>query len=100
MLGDINSEEGKGVIPRACSHILTKITSDKSDFQSFKLTCSFIELYNEKIFDLMDSKKAKKDLKACPKIGVFVKDLTWVNVGSLEDILKVLNTGEKNRSVG
>jgi len=63
MLGDIKDDEQKGIIPRACTHILTRIASDKSNFSSFRIACSFIELYNEKIYDLMESEKIKKDLK-------------------------------------
>ena len=75
MLGNIKEEDQKGIIPRACSHILTRIASDKSNYLSFRITCSFIEIYNEKIFDLMETIKTKKDLKVCPKIGVFVQGL-------------------------
>ncbi len=100
MLGDINDEKNKGIIPRACSHILTRIAADKSNFQTFVINCSFIELYNEKVYDLMDKEKIKKDLKESPKKGVFVKDLRFISVASIEDILNVLIKGEKNRSVG
>ena len=99
MLGDIKNPENKGIIPRACSHILTRIASDKNNFEKYNINCSFVELYNEKIYDLMEKEKVKKDLKQSPK-GVFIKNLINVPVSNLSDILRVLSLGDKNRSVG
>ena len=99
MLGDIKDKENKGIIPRACSHILTRIASDKNNFEKYNINCSFVELYNEKIFDLMEKEKVKKDLKQGPK-GVFIKDLVNVPVSNLNDILRVLYLGDKNRTIG
>ena len=45
---------------------------------------SFIEIYNEDIFDLLDSKgDVKKDLKESPQTGVFIRDLKLVPVKSV-----------------
>lgn len=47
MLGDINNIEKKGIIPRACSHIINKLSSIENQLISCNITCSFIEIYNE-----------------------------------------------------
>ena len=46
---------------------------------------SFIEIYNEDIYDLLDGKgKDKKDLKESPQVGVFIKGLKSVPVKSVD----------------
>ena len=61
---------------------------------------SFIEIYNEEIFDLLDMKgDVKKDLIESPQTGVFIKDLKCVPVKSVDEMFKLLDYGNKNRSV-
>ena len=46
---------------------------------------SFIEIYNEDIYDLLDGKgNEKKDVKESPQSGVFIKGLKSVPVRSVD----------------
>ena len=57
MLGeDIEDEEERGIIPRMVKGIFTKIQSQPEDIE-FVMKVSFVEIYNEKIKDLLDPKK-------------------------------------------
>ena len=57
MLGeDIESEEHRGIIPRMVKGIFAKISAAPEDIE-FSMRVSFIEIYNEKIKDLLDPKK-------------------------------------------
>ena len=57
MLGeDIESEEHRGIIPRMVKGIFAKIIAAPEDIE-FSMRVSFIEIYNEKIRDLLDPKK-------------------------------------------
>lgn len=57
MLGaDIESEELRGVIPRMVTGIFEQIQSAPEDIE-FSMKVSMIEIYNEKIRDLLDPKK-------------------------------------------
>ncbi len=51
-MGDPTSEEYKGVIPRTFSHIINTIECDDGN-KEFLVRVSFIEIYNENIFDLL-----------------------------------------------
>ena len=54
--------EGKGIIPRTFSQIMTLTNSDSS--KTHLIRCSFIEIYNEEIHDLLGKDiKARMDLK-------------------------------------
>ena len=41
----------------------------------------------------------KKELKESPQVGVFVKGLKSIPVKSVEELFKLLDYGNKNRSV-
>ena len=51
----------------------------KNDAKTHLIRCSFIEIYNEEIHDLLSKDvKAKMELKESPEKGVFVKDLLQI----------------------
>ena len=70
----------------------------------FLVRCSYLEIYNEEIHDLLtESASSKKndpkklELKEDPEKGVFVKDLTQAIVKSIPEIEKAMNYGTGNR---
>lgn len=74
MTGDPNSDEYKGIIPRSFSHIMSIIDNNKTGAQ-YLVRCSYLEIYNEEIHDLLgDDAKAKMEIKESPDKGVFIKD--------------------------
>ena len=63
------------------------------------MRASFIEIYNEDIYDLLDNKgDTKKDLKESKDKGVFIKDLKTVPVKSVNEMFQLLDFGNKNRT--
>ena len=57
MLGpDIDDLENRGIIPRMVEGIFTKIEAAADDIE-FTVKVSMIEIYNEKIRDLLEPKK-------------------------------------------
>jgi hypothetical protein len=48
MLGDANS---KGILDLACEDVFKQIADDPS--RTYKVMVSFVEVYNEKVFDLL-----------------------------------------------
>ena len=53
----------------------------------FLVRCSYLEIYNEDIRDLLSKNvDAKLELKEDPNKGVFVKDLTCFIVKTIEEI--------------
>nr|XP_006116481.2 kinesin-like protein KIF15 [Pelodiscus sinensis] len=92
----------RGVIPRSFEYLFFLIEREKEKAgtgKSFLCKCSFIEIYNEQIFDLLDSASAGLFLREHIKKGVFV-------VGAMEQVLtsaaeayQVLTMGWRNRRV-
>jgi hypothetical protein len=63
--------------------------------------CSFLEIYNEDVRDLLSADyEAKMELREDPDKGVFVAGLTFVVVDSSETMERVMDEGNKHRSVG
>mmetsp|Transcript_35946 Transcript_35946/g.41509 ORF Transcript_35946/g.41509 Transcript_35946/m.41509 type:complete len:184 (-) Transcript_35946:415-966(-) len=102
MIGDVESELEKGIMPRSFEHIFSVISENEGRLgNKYLVRCSFIEIYNEDIHDLLakDPNK-KKAIKEDPNLGVFIKDVSMYITKSVEDIVKALVLGSKNRKKG
>ncbi|CAM9218014.1 unnamed protein product [Chrysoparadoxa australica] len=100
MQGYQDPPELRGVIPNSFDHIFENVTA-ASEKTSFLVRCSYLEIYNEEIRDLLsDSPKQKLDLREGADKGVYVKDLQQVVVSDQEAINKVMEKGQANRTVG
>jgi len=87
-----------GVIPRTFDHIFRNINTTPS--KKFLVRASYLEIYNEEIRDLLSkTPKAKLELKDHPDGGVFVKDLSTLIVKGVNDLVQVMEVGQRNRSV-
>jgi hypothetical protein len=75
-------EELKGVIPRTFKQIMTRTASEK--VKRHLLHCSYIEIYNEEVYDLFDKKNRNKlEVKEVPGKGTIIKDQKLQIVKSL-----------------
>lgn len=100
MMGSYESEETQGIIPKAFNHIFGCIDSS-DDGKKFLVRCSYLEIYNESILDLLGSDHKKKlDVKEDADKGIYVKGLTSVIVKSIPEIEKTMIAGTKNRKTG
>ena len=99
MMGLPEPELLKGVIPRTFSHIIKIIESSKD--KNFLVRCSYIEIYNEEIRDLLsDNVKAKCELRENPDKGVFIQDVNMIVVKTVTEMEKYMNIGNDLRSTG
>jgi kinesin family protein 3/17 len=96
--------EGRGVIPNSFSHIFDTVKA--STEVQYLIHCSYLEIYQEEIKDLLadpskfvKGKPAKCDLKEDPQKGVFVKGLTDVVVKDEAELSAVLDRGVALRTV-
>jgi len=98
MVGGTQSYEHRGVIPRAVNWLFGMINS-RSDM-SYTVKLSYMEIYNEQMFDLLDNIGRSDHLQIVDdnKGGVHVKGLTHVQVSGEEDVLGHFFRGELNRS--
>ena len=66
--GSLYDPDTKGLIPRSFEYIFTKITAADPAIE-FNIKCSYLEIYMEKICDLLDGKLASVTMK---KVSVLI----------------------------
>ncbi|NWH76096.1 KIF15 protein, partial [Piaya cayana] len=92
----------RGVIPRSFEYLFFLIEREKEKAgsgKSFLCKCSFIEIYNEQIFDLLDTASSGLFLREHIKKGVFVDGAVEQVLSSAAEAYQVLTMGWRNRRV-
>ena len=115
MSGDTKSEDQKGIIPRICEALFARIRKDTSESQGkkkFMVICSYFEIYNEMLRDLLDPERSVKkrgpgpqkitqlQIKESKALGVYVKGLHEVVVDDENKIMQLMNQGNSQRTSG
>uniref|UniRef100_A0A914YQ57 Kinesin-like protein n=1 Tax=Panagrolaimus superbus TaxID=310955 RepID=A0A914YQ57_9BILA len=62
------SDENRGIIPRALEDIFATLNAEvkkKPDSFKFSMKCSFLELYNERLYDLLQDNDATIKIQSC-----------------------------------
>ncbi|KAF6169912.1 hypothetical protein GIB67_034304 [Kingdonia uniflora] len=65
----------------------------------FTCKCSFLEIYNEQILDLLDPSSVNLQIREDAKKGVYVENLTELEVTNARDVIQQLVQGAANRKV-
>ncbi|XP_066905264.1 kinesin-like protein KIF13A isoform X5 [Halyomorpha halys] len=97
----MGSQDNKGIIPRLCDSLFDRIAKCQSSEQSYKVEVSYMEIYNEKVHDLLDPKPNKQSLKVREHavLGPYVDGLSQLAVSSFQDIDNLMAEGNKSRTV-
>ena len=85
-----------GIIPRSLDYLFKQMNC--VDSIEFKVWVSFLEIYNEVVNDLLDSRSINLKIREDPVEGYFVAGLKQVPCHSFDEAMKVLDLGEKQRS--
>ncbi|XP_053743082.1 kinesin-like protein KIF13A isoform X2 [Synchiropus splendidus] len=90
-----------GLIPRLCCSLFERVQKDSSEAHSFKVEVSYMEIYNEKVRDLLDPKGGRQSLKVREHkvLGPYVDGLSQLAVTNFEDIEVLMSEGNKSRTV-
>ncbi|XVE82347.1 hypothetical protein DITRI_Ditri15bG0141200 [Diplodiscus trichospermus] len=106
MMGEIYEVGGQlsedcGITPRIFEYLFSRIRmeeeSRKDEKLRFSCKCSFLEIYNEQITDLLDPSSTNLQLREDLKKGVYVENLMEYDVRNVDDVLKLLLQGAANR---
>lgn len=95
---DIEDEVQMGVIPRMVWSIFDGI-DHAADYIEFVVKVAIVEIYNERIRDLLDPKKDNLKIHEDKARGVFIGGVTETYVGSEQEIFDIMKTGKYNRAV-
>ncbi|TXG71464.1 hypothetical protein EZV62_000043 [Acer yangbiense] len=108
MMGEINGVEGElnedcGITPRIFEYLFSRIKAEEESRRDerlkFSCKCSFLEIYNEQITDLLEPSSTNLQLREDLKKGVYVENLTEYNVTTVNDVVKLLLQGAANRKM-
>ncbi|XVF84523.1 hypothetical protein PTKIN_Ptkin17bG0043800 [Pterospermum kingtungense] len=98
------SSDQQGLTPRVFEHLFSRINEEQikhADKQlKYQCRCSFLEIYNEQITDLLDPNQRNLQIREDVKSGVYVENLTEEYVSSMKDITQLLLKGLSNRRTG
>jgi kinesin family protein 5 len=99
MMGsDIDDDVGKGVIPRIIEQIFASILASPSNIE-YTVRVSYMEIYMERIRDLLMPQNDNLPVHEEKNRGVYVKGLLEVYVSSVEEVYEVLRRGGASRAV-
>ena len=84
----------KGLIPRMFERLFELIES-ADECVEFTVKVSYLEIYMEKIMDLLNPSKSNLIVRKEPNTGVQIKDSTEVYVSNATEMLSVMNAGSK-----
>ncbi|XP_015836868.1 chromosome-associated kinesin KIF4A isoform X2 [Tribolium castaneum] len=96
-----NGEGEMGVIPRAITEIFNTVR--ENFVYDVSVTVSFVELYQETLYDLLAEKSRDQcilDIREDPSKGVVIPGLTQVQVDSTQSVFQALIRGSSSRATG
>jgi len=95
--------EDRGLLPRIAEGLFQELQASECEHI---VKVSYIEIYNEKVRDLLNpaatsgSGGMSLEIRRHPKVGVFVTGLTQNVAEGVEDVMRLLEFGHKIRVVG
>jgi kinesin family protein 5 len=94
MEGDINDPDLRGIIPRAVEKLFDGVMEADENIE-FTFKVSYVEIYMEKIRDLLDDNHTKNNLTVREdKIkGIYIAGVTEEYVTSDEELLSIMAAG-------
>ncbi|XP_043740634.1 kinesin-like protein KIF16B isoform X4 [Cervus elaphus] len=99
MMGDSGDS---GLIPRICEGLFSQINeTTRWDEASFRTEVSYLEIYNERVRDLLRRKSSKTfnlRVREHPKEGPYVEDLSKHLVQNYGDVEELMDAGNINRT--
>lgn len=99
MMGSsIDDEVGRGVIPRIVEQIFASIMSSPGTIE-YTVRVSYMEIYMEKIRDLLAPQNDNLPVHEEKNRGVYVKGLLEIYVSSVQEVYEVMRRGGNARAV-
>ncbi|XP_012692279.2 kinesin-like protein KIF13B isoform X2 [Clupea harengus] len=98
MMGSVDQP---GLIPRLCSSLFDRTLKEKREEECFTVEVSYMEIYNEKVRDLLDPKGSRQALRVREHkvMGPYVDGLSRLAVACYKDIESLMSEGNKSRTV-
>lgn len=110
LYGDWTHAERRGLLPRVAAGLLSRLETLRAGGAEATLQVSFVELYNNRLADLLapantsrtpgDSRKrGRLEIRTHPALGVYVDNLSEIEVHSVKDVGRLVSIGDRLRHV-
>ena len=98
MMGDMDDDNKKGIIPRIIEQVFDAILVHGSAQVEYTVGISYLEIYMERIRDLLNPLMDNLPIHESPK-GPYVKGLREIYVNAVEEVYTAMHLGQKSRVV-
>jgi hypothetical protein len=92
--------ELRGLLPRSNEFIFECIEEARQTGVEFSVRCSYLEIYQEQIIDLLSPDSRNLNIREDIKDGVYVEGLIEQTVSNCIETMDLIKTGARNRHVG
>ncbi|XP_047495503.1 kinesin-like protein unc-104 isoform X12 [Penaeus chinensis] len=89
----------EGIIPLICKDMFRKIANCTDDELQYSVEVSYMEIYCERVRDLLNPKTQNLRVREHPLLGPYVEDLAKLAVTTFDDINNLIDEGNKARTV-
>jgi len=96
-LASFRPTETCGIVSRSLYRIFDATTRDSAKYE-YRVMVSFLQLYMERITDLLAPEKDNLHIREDPKTGVYVENLSQVIATSPAEVLYLISEGVRNRA--
>lgn len=104
MQGSLHEVDERGLSPRVFEWLFRRIAEEESSVGGgdlrYSCRCSFLEIYNETITDLLNPSATNLQLREDATRGCFVDGLSEEIVLNVEDASALMRKGAQNRKIG
>ncbi|KAG7015555.1 Kinesin-like protein KIN-12F, partial [Cucurbita argyrosperma subsp. argyrosperma] len=104
MVEDPSPFSNQGLAPRIFQMLFSEIQKEQENSEgkliNYQCRCSFVEIFNEQIGDLLDPSQRNLKIKDDAKNGLYVENVTEEYVTSYDDVTQILIKGLSSRKVG
>jgi kinesin family protein 5 len=97
MQGVLGNPEREGIIPRMIRHVFNYMLNSSPDIE-YTVKVSMIEIYMEKIKDLIDMDRYNLNVREDKAKGIYIEGLSEHYVASDDEVLELMEIGSENRS--
>lgn len=98
MMGTKDDSHLEGIIPRSIKEIFNIVTKKPQGWY-FEIEVSYLEIYMERINDLLDHTKQNLQIRQDTTHGIYVENITRESVSCIEDVYDLLRKGDSVRKV-
>ncbi|KAK7320334.1 hypothetical protein VNO77_29723 [Canavalia gladiata] len=104
MFEEPSPQSHKGIVPRIFQMLFSELEREQHVTEgkqfNYQCRCSFLEIYNEQVGDLLDPTQRNLQMKDDSKSALYINNLTEEYVTSYDDVTQILIKGLSSRKVG